>query len=340
MPASIAMRAACSCRRNDQAAQRDLQAQRLALLTRLLPNEGLPLSGSHPQRSRVRCARPQLRHGTVNQRGPVDGPNASRLTPPRCCPRLLLAVQRCVMAKRTRPESSQVHFTEIKVDPEEARDFINRYLTATNALTARISPKRSRSRTPPPTILEIKCSAQPNRRDVAQALRAHFLERACDPCDCYYCRSQRTKGGQRMRCWVDAVRAAEMGDPSHLVHRLKTSAFTRWDRNTLAELLDAVFRGEIDDACAPDGRPKNIAARFCADFAIKFYTVWKSMNRQLGIRDWGHSDEMKDEACRVAIEYHQKRLSRRMTVRHSNMEVIPKFAHIRELMDRPRSRRR
>ena len=88
------------------------------------------------------------------------------------------------------------------------------------------------------------------------------------------------------------------------------------------------------------GRPKNTAAQYCANLAVRLYANWKSINRQLEIKDWGHSDEMKDEACRVAIEYHQKRLSRRMTVRHSNMEEIPEFAHIRELMDRPRSRRR
>ena len=130
-----------------------------------------------------------------------------------------------------------------------------------------------------------------------------------------------------------------MGDPSELVELLKSSPFTKADRSILPQLLDAAFGGEIDDACAPVGRPKNIAARFCADLAITFYTVWKSINQRLGIKDWGHSDEMKDDACRVAIEYHQKRLSRRMTVRLSSMEEIPKFAHIRELMDRPRSRR-
>jgi len=138
---------------------------------------------------------------------------------------------------------------------------------------------------------------------------------------------------------VDAVVQAHMGDPSELVELLKTSTFTKLDRSILAELLDAVFRGEIDDACAPDGRPKNIAARFCADLAITFYTIWKSMNRRLGIKDWGHSDEMKDEACRLAIEYHRKRLSRSMTLRCSNMQQVPEFAQTRELMDRPRSRR-
>src|SRR6516165_7992041 len=243
------------------------------------------------------------------------------------------------MPERTPPESSQIHFTEIKVDPEEARDFLNRYLTATTVLTARISPKHSRSRTPRPTVLEIKSSAQPNWRDVAPALRAHFLERACDPCDCYYCRCQDTKRGRRERRWVDAVVSAEMGDPSELVELLKTSAFTKLDRSILAELLDAVFRGEIDDACAPMGRPKNTAAQYCANLAVRLYANWKSINRQLEIKDWGHSDEMKDEACRLAIEYHRKRLSRSMTLRCSNMEQVPEFAQTRELMDRPRSRR-
>jgi hypothetical protein len=131
-----------------------------------------------------------------------------------------------------------------------------------------------------------------------------------------------------------------MEDPSKLVELLKTSALTKLDRNILAELLDAVFRGEIDDACAPLGRSKNIAAQFCANLAIAFYTKWKSINRQLEIKDWGHSDEMKDEACRLAIEYHRKRLNRSMTLRHSKMEEVPESAQVRELIDRPRSRRR
>jgi hypothetical protein len=244
------------------------------------------------------------------------------------------------MLERTRSsESSQVHFTEIKVDPEEARDFLDRHLTATTVLTARISPKHPRPRPRPSATTNIQISTQTNWRDIGQALRAQFLERACDPCDCYYCRSQSSKRGQRERRWVDAVVFAHMGDPSELVELLKTSTFTKSDRSILAELLDAVFGGEIDDACAPVGRPKNIAAQFCANLSITFYTDWKSINRQLEIKDWGHSDEMKDEACRVAIEYHRRRLSRRMAVRLSNMEEVPEFAQIRELMDRPRSRR-
>jgi hypothetical protein len=243
------------------------------------------------------------------------------------------------MPERTPPEGSQVHFTEIKVDPKEARNLLDRHLTVTTVLTARISPKHPRSRVRRCPVPEIKFSAQTNWRDVGQALRAQFLERACDPCDCYYCRCHSSKRGQREKRWVDAVLAAVMGDPSELAELLKTLALTKLDRNILAELLDAAFGGEIDDACARVGRPKNIAAQFCADRAITFYTGWKSINRRLGIRDWGHSDEMKDEACRVAIEYHRRRLSRRMTIRLSSMEKIPKFAQIRELMDRPRNRR-
>ena len=236
-------------------------------------------------------------------------------------------------------EISEVHFTEIKVNPEEGRAFFDRVITAQQVLTARILPKHPRSRARRRPVLEINLSAQTNWRNVGQALRAHVLERAFDPCDCYYCRCQGTKRGRRERRWVDAVVSAEMGDPSELVELLKTSAFTKLDRNILAELLDAVFRGEIDDACAPMGRPKNTAAQYCANLAVRLYANWKSINRQLEIKDWGHSDEMKDEACRLAIEYHRKRLSRSMTLRCSNMEQVPEFAQTRELMDRPRSRR-
>jgi hypothetical protein len=152
------------------------------------------------------------------------------------------------MPERTPPEGSQIHFTEIKVDPKEARYLLDRYLTATTVLTTRISPKHLRSRARRIPVPEIKVSAQTNWRDVGQALRAEFLERACNPCRCYYCCTHRTKRGQREKRWVDAVLAAVMDDPSELVKLLKTSAFTKSDRSILAQLLDAVFGGEIDDA--------------------------------------------------------------------------------------------
>src|SRR5262249_4845869 len=99
-------------------------------------------------------------------------------------------------------ESSEVHFTEIKVDPKEGRALLDRVITAQQVLTARILPKHPRSQARRRPVLEINLSAQTNWRNVGQALRAHVLERAFDPCDCYYCRSQRTKCGRRERCWV------------------------------------------------------------------------------------------------------------------------------------------
>src|SRR5262245_32264879 len=246
------------------------------------------------------------------------------------------------MPERTPPESGEIHFSEIKLDPQEAQDIFDRFWKATSVLTARLWSKHPRLRPRPRAITDIQISMQTNWRDIGQALRARFLERAFDACDCYSCRSQYTKRGQRERCWVHAVVFAQMGDPSDLVELLKNSrTFTQFDRNILAELLDAVFKCEIDDAWTPVGRPRNIAAQSCTEVAMKFYTDWKSINRQCQIKDWSHSDEMKDEACRVAIEYHRLRQSRG-TVRVSNhpMDKTPEFEQVRELMDRPRSRRR
>jgi hypothetical protein len=50
---------------------------------------------------------------------------------------------------------------------------------------------------------------------------------------------------------------------------------------------------------------------------------------------------MKDEACRVAIDWHRRRHNREGIVRVSNhpMNVIPDIEQVRTLMDRPRGRR-
>ena len=131
------------------------------------------------------------------------------------------------------------------------------------------------------------------------------------------------------------------GDPSTLVEHLNSRrAITKFDRRILAELLDCYFKGEINQ-WSPVGRPKNVAALSCARLADTFYKDWKAVNRRWRIKDWGRSDEMKDEACRVAIEWHCRRRNREGTVPLSNhpMDVIPDCEQVRALMDRPRSRR-
>ncbi len=240
-------------------------------------------------------------------------------------------------------KSSEKHFSEIELDPQEAQDLFDRFFKPATVLMTRIWSKHPRSRFRPSSTPDVEILTQTNWRDIGQTLRAQFLARARDRCDCYSCRSQRTKRGKRERYWVSAVALAQMGDPSILVkHLISQRAFTQFDRRILAELLDCVFKGETDSAWSPVGRPKNIAAQSCAGLAIKFYTDWKAINRRWGIKDWGHSDEMKDEACRVAIDYH---LARRrwigigMSISNHPLNATPDFEQVRELMDRPRSRR-
>jgi hypothetical protein len=229
-----------------------------------------------------------------------------------------------------------------ELDPQEAQDSLDTYFKATAVLTARIWSKHPRSRRRPNPTPEVKISAPTNWWDMGQALRARFLERAGDRCDCYSCRYQSTKRGQRENYWITAVALAQMGDPSLLVEHLNSRRhLTQFDRRILADLLEGFFKGETRIS-ASAGRPKNISVQACASVAIKFYTDWKAINRQWRIKDWGHSDEMKDEACRVAIDCHRARTRREGRVPISNhpMDRVPDLEQVRELMDRPRSRRR
>jgi hypothetical protein len=238
-----------------------------------------------------------------------------------------------ITARNTFPRSNSIR--------QEAQDILDQYFKASAVLTSRIWSKHPRSPLRP--IPEVQVSTQTNWCDAGRALRARFLEEARGRCDCYSCRSQWTKRGQREKYLVHAVALAQMGDPSTLVKLLNSRNLTQFDRGILADLLDCYFKGEIISSWYPGGRPKNIAAQCCANVAIKFYANWKTINRRWRIKDWGHSDEMKDEACRVAITYLLIRRDREGTVpliSNHPLDEVPDFEQVRELLDRPRSRRR
>ena len=110
---------------------------------------------------------------------------------------------------------------------------------------------------------------------------------------------------------------------------------TQFDRKTLAELLEWHFTGE-SEVKIPRGRPANTWAKGCAHVANKFYRDWKETNKRREIRDWGHSDEMKDEACRVAIDLYGEKAPSHMR----KAEGAVSFEKLRELMERPSARRR
>jgi hypothetical protein len=95
----------------------------------------------------------------------------------------------------------------------------------------------------------------------------------------------------------------------------------------------------LEDAWTPTaakrGRPKMNWARKCVSVASKFYLDWKEINQHRGISDWGHSDEMKDEACRVALELYGDKAPPHMRRAEGSIG----FEKLRELIERPRSRR-
>jgi hypothetical protein len=76
------------------------------------------------------------------------------------------------------------------------------------------------------------------------------------------------------------------------------------------------------------GRRVNKNARIAAKVALAFYRQWQRANKQVGISSWGHGDEMKDEACRCAIE-----------IKPWLNGKEPDFEIVRELMERPNYRR-
>ena len=103
---------------------------------------------------------------------------------------------------------------------------------------------------------------------------------------------------------------------------------TQFDRNQLADMVLVSFTRQ-----AKTGRRKRFEIRGCAAVARQFYLEWKDANRRNGINDWGHGDEMKDEACRVAIEHY------RVSLPGLKGDPPVTLEEIRALMERPAGRR-
>src|SRR6266480_4423721 len=96
-------------------------------------------------------------------------------------------------------------------DWQEAQDIVDRYFKAA-VLTSQTWSKRRRSRLRP-TRAQFEVSTKINWRDIGQALRARFLERVGERCECHSCRSQDTKRGRREMYWISAIGRAETGNP-------------------------------------------------------------------------------------------------------------------------------
>jgi hypothetical protein len=76
------------------------------------------------------------------------------------------------------------------------------------------------------------------------------------------------------------------------------------------------------------GRRPDGVARFALSKAQAIFSVWKEANKQSGISDWGLRDQMKDQACRYAIDICRPYIEGRE----------PDFETVRQLMERSKKR--
>ena len=193
-------------------------------------------------------------------------------------------------------------------------------------------------------LCEPEILPQMNWQDVGRELRKQFIAQAQLPCSCDSCILQDTPRGQRANYWSVVIFTAIDGDPSLLVRHLRSRRkLTRFDRNSLAKYLEFAFTEALQRKSQKTaGRRKHTWAQQCAYVAIKFYRDWKDANRRNGINDWGHGDEMKDEACRLAIELYGNVYSPVYGTdnrRYYQGQDMPTFEEVRELIGRPAARR-
>jgi hypothetical protein len=67
-----------------------------------------------------------------------------------------------------------------------------------------------------------------------------------------------------------------------------------------------------------------------AELALHIYSIWKGENAKLGIKDWGHRQEMKHQACELAVEQFGD----------DNVPGCADVEAIWELVNQPKSRRK
>lgn len=111
------------------------------------------------------------------------------------------------------------------------------------------------------------------------------------------------------------------GDSTKLLDYLRSSRpLNAEERNDLADVLEGRFSRQ-----PRRGAPVNRAVHVALDSAEWFYRWWLDENKRNAVADWGHRLVMKDEAIRIAMEVEGHDV---------DAEVV------RDLMDRPKSRRK
>ncbi|MFD1987985.1 hypothetical protein ACFSOZ_36815 [Mesorhizobium newzealandense] len=116
--------------------------------------------------------------------------------------------------------------------------------------------------------------------------------------------------------FLNCVIQAHRGNNGPIIEILRSDyEITPDDRQALAFYLQGGFAGPKKRR----GRPKG-AENEAATIATKFYREWKDLNRRLGIRDHGKSDQMKDEAARFVADEYVSRLQANTDTTRENME--------------------
>jgi hypothetical protein len=88
------------------------------------------------------------------------------------------------------------------------------------------------------------------------------------------------------------------GNSEFLISYLRSDRpLSALDREHFAQVLEGVL-----DHKRQRGRPRKRDERSAAMAALVFYKMWKAGNKQAGVKDHGHSDEMKSEAVRFVLD--------------------------------------
>ena len=114
---------------------------------------------------------------------------------------------------------------------------------------------------------------------------------------------------------------AAQGDATALVeHLCSDHPLSSRDRVFLAFLV----RGALGNKSSR-GRPIDHKVHVASRLATEFYARWRAENKRAGVSDHGKAGAMKDETARIVTEHYS---------------LSDKYEAVRELMERPRSRRR
>jgi hypothetical protein len=161
-------------------------------------------------------------------------------------------------------------------------------------------------------------------RSIGRSLRERWLRRQQELQQALKAAFKNPPPHRPQHDFIRALIQHARGNSEFLIGYLRSQRpLSALDREHFAQVLESTL-----DRKSRRGRPLNRNARAAAMQATVFYREWRAENKQAGIKDHGHGDAMKDEAVRFVIEELEP---------HSPPLVCE---IVRDLMDRPRSRRR